>query len=233
MWPDVSSDGEPTVHGSRLDVSAEATPRLTAALWRTRTLLIQHVVAVAGPDLTGVEAVGSLLGIRSTQAAEGVRWLWRNRLSTRERRLLKDYGQGTEPDSNDPFPEIRLAAHLGNLNGPLLRPAKTFSLVAVNKKTLYNNCVRVLNRRGLSNRSTSVWADRLGRDGARPCWRVLYKPPLKKRTGDLQWRILHRAIALNALLSRMNTAVSDQCPFCSGQETAFLAYRYNKAACNK
>ncbi|TWW77432.1 Transposon TX1 uncharacterized 149 kDa protein ORF 2 [Takifugu flavidus] len=215
---------EPTVHGARLDVSAEAPPRLTAALWRTRTLLLQHVVAVAGPDLTGAEAVGSLLGIRSTQAAEGVLRLWRNRLSTRERRILEDYGQGTEPDSEDPFPEIRLVAHLGNLDGPLLRPAKTFSLVAVDKKTLYNDCVRVLNRRGLSNRSTSIWADRLGGDGARPCWRVLYKPPLKKRTGDLQWRILHGAVALNALLSRMNTAVSDQCPFCSGRETVFHAY---------
>ncbi|TWW78199.1 hypothetical protein D4764_11G0003200 [Takifugu flavidus] len=62
---------KPTVHGARLDVSAEATPRLTAALWRTLTLLFQQVVAVAGPDLTGAEAVGSLLGIRSTQAAEG------------------------------------------------------------------------------------------------------------------------------------------------------------------
>ncbi|TWW61013.1 Transposon TX1 uncharacterized 149 kDa protein ORF 2 [Takifugu flavidus] len=197
---------------------------LTAALWRTRTLLLQHVVAVAGPDLTGAEAVGSLLGIRSTQAAEGVLRLWRNRLSTRERRILEDYGQGTEPDSEDPFPEIRLVAHLGNLDGPLLRPAKTFSLVAVDKKTLYNDCVRVLNRRGLSNRSTSMWADRLGGDGARPCWRVLYKPPLKTRTGDLQWRILHGAVALNALLSRMNTAVSDQCQFCSGRETVVHAW---------
>ncbi|TWW54318.1 Transposon TX1 uncharacterized 149 kDa protein ORF 2, partial [Takifugu flavidus] len=165
---------EPTVHGARLDVSAEAPPRLTAALWRTRTLLLQHVVAVAGPDLTGAEA---------------------ERLSTRERRILEDYGQGTEPDSEDPFPEIRLVAHLGNLDGPLLRPAKTFSLVAVDKKTLYNDCVR----------------------GA-------YKPPLRKRTGDLQWRILHGAVALNALLSRMNPAVSDQCPFCSGRETVFHAY---------
>ncbi|TWW62759.1 hypothetical protein D4764_04G0014060 [Takifugu flavidus] len=136
MWRDVARcvfRREPTVHGARLDVSAEATPRLTAALWRTQTLLLQH-------------------------AAEGVLRLWRNRLSTRERHILEDYGQGTEPDS----------------------------LVAVDKKTLYNDCVRVLNRRGLSNRSTSVWADRLEGDGTRPCWRVLYKPPLKKRTGDLQ-----------------------------------------------
>ncbi|TWW74491.1 hypothetical protein D4764_14G0004940 [Takifugu flavidus] len=70
---------EPIVNGARLDVSAKAAPRLKAALHRTRTLLLQHVVAAAGPDLTGVEAVGSLLGIRSAQAAEGALQLWRNR----------------------------------------------------------------------------------------------------------------------------------------------------------
>ncbi|TWW62350.1 Transposon TX1 uncharacterized 149 kDa protein ORF 2 [Takifugu flavidus] len=74
-------------------------------------------------------------------------------------------GQGTEPDCEDPFPEIRLPAHLGNLDGPLLRSSKTFSLQAIEKKTLYYDCVRVLNRRGLSNRNTSVWADRLGVTG--------------------------------------------------------------------
>ncbi|TWW77456.1 Transposon TX1 uncharacterized 149 kDa protein ORF 2 [Takifugu flavidus] len=78
------------------------------------------------------EAVGSLLGICSTQAAEGLLRLWKNRLSTRESHLLEDYGQGTKPDSEDIFPEIRLAAHLGNLDGPLLRPAKTFSLCSMN-----------------------------------------------------------------------------------------------------
>ncbi|TWW73519.1 Transposon TX1 uncharacterized 149 kDa protein ORF 2 [Takifugu flavidus] len=231
MWPDVSSDGEPIVNGARLDVSAEAAPRLKAALHRTRTVLLQHVVAAAGPDLTGVEAVGSLLGIRSAQAAEGALQLWRNGLSERERRLLVDYGQGTELDCEDPFPEIRLTAHLGNLDGPLLRPPKTFSLQAVEKKTLYCECVRGLNKRGLSNRNTCVWADRLGGDGARPCWRVLYKPPLEKRTGDLQWRILHGAVALNALLSKMNNAVSDRCPFCPGRETVFHTYRLSASLC--
>lgn len=26
-------------------------------------------------------------------------------------------------------------------------------------------------------------------------WRALYRPPVEKRTADLQWRIIHRAIA--------------------------------------
>ena len=50
---------------------------------------------------------------------------------------------------------------------------------------------------------------------------MLYKPPLKKRTGDLQWRVLHGAIASNAFTSIINPAVSNQCPFCNIRETAF------------
>ncbi|TWW75350.1 Transposon TX1 uncharacterized 149 kDa protein ORF 2 [Takifugu flavidus] len=124
---------------------------------------------------------------------------WRNRLRARERHLLVDYGWRTEPDGDEPFLEIKLVAHLGDLDGPLLRVTKAFFLHTVDKKTLYQNCVKVLNRRGLSNRSASMWTDRLGGDGARPCWRVLYKLPVSKRSGDLQWRILHGASALNVL----------------------------------
>lgn len=107
--------------------------------------------ATAGLDLTGSEAIGSVLGIRSVQSAEDVLQRWRTRFSTRERRLLVDYGQGTEPDVDDHFPEIKLAAHLGDLDGPLLRPTKAFFLHGVKKKTLYQNRMKVMNRRGLSN----------------------------------------------------------------------------------
>lgn len=34
-----------------------------------------------------------------------------------------------------------------------------------------------------------------------------YKPPLKKRIAELQWRILHRAIASNAFINTINPAV--------------------------
>ncbi|TWW53211.1 hypothetical protein D4764_0188380 [Takifugu flavidus] len=84
QWTQMKSKGkdarEPIVHSARLDVSNEATLRLTAALCQTQRVLLEHVVAVAGPDLTGTEALGSLLGIRFVQAAEGVLQLWSNRL---------------------------------------------------------------------------------------------------------------------------------------------------------
>lgn len=137
---------EPVVHGTRLDVSSEATPGLMAALCGTRTVL-EHIMAAAGPDLMGSEAVGSLLGICSVRAAENVLQLWKNRLIASERRLLADYGQGTEPDGGKPFLEIKLVAYLGDLDGPLLRTTKSFILHTVDKRTFDQNCVTVLNSR--------------------------------------------------------------------------------------
>ena len=57
-----------------------------------------------------------------------------------------------------------------------------------------------------------------------PQWRTLYKPPLKKRTGDLQWRILHGAIATNAFLSVLNRSVLNECPFCGLTENIFHVF---------
>ncbi len=46
-------------------------------------------------------------------------------------------------------------------------------------------------------------------------WSVLYKPPLTKRVGDLQWRILHGIVAVNAFISVVNPSVDDKCFFFS------------------
>ena len=58
----------------------------------------------------------------------------------------------------------------------------------------------------------------------KPAWRVLYKPPLRKRRGDLQWRILHGAIAVNSFVSIINQPVKCNFPFCGEVETVFHAF---------
>ncbi len=50
-------------------------------------------------------------------------------------------------------------------------------------------------------------------------WRALYKPPIEKRTADLQWRIIHRAIATNRYVAHLNPAVGGECRFCMVEET--------------
>ena len=48
-------------------------------------------------------------------------------------------------------------------------------------------------------------------------WRALYKPPIEKRTADLQWRLIHGAIATDRHAAHLNPAVGEQCRF-SGME---------------
>jgi len=70
-----------------------------------------------------------------------------------------------------------------------------------------------------------MWREKLGiDDDDKPVWRVLYKPPIEKRTGDIQWRVLHGAVAVNAFVSLINPNVSSDCPFCKRRETIFHCF---------
>ncbi len=64
------------------------------------------------------------------------------------------------------------------------------------RKAIYIMCVKVCHLSILESVSESKWQEVLG-PGASPkgCWRSLYKPPIEKRSGDLQWRIVHGIIA--------------------------------------
>lgn len=50
-------------------------------------------------------------------------------------------------------------------------------------------------------------------------WRVFYKQPLPKRSGDLQWRLVHGAIASAVHLAHFEPGSSSACPFCSQEES--------------
>ncbi len=70
-------------------------------------------------------------------------------------------------------------------------------------------------------RPDTKWRDKISVcEGLHPSWRVLYKPPVSKRCGDLQWRVLHCAIASNSLVSKFNEMVL-LCPFCNDHDTVF------------
>ena len=217
---------EPLIHGSRLDICT-MTPGLLTTLYKAKTVSLQQLVEAAGPELTGAAGLGSLLGVRSVRVAQQLLELWRRRLSETEKSLLIKHSRGEAmPDPTDPFPDIILSPELGEESGPLLAvssPGK-LSLHRVDKTTIYRMVTKVLNKKGLSGRPPTVWSKRPGWDGARPEWRVIYKPPLKKQTADLQWRILHGAIASNAFITVLNPAVSNQCPFCGLRETVFHVF---------
>ncbi len=49
----------------------------------------------------------------------------------------------------------------------------------------------------------------------------MYKPPIEKRSGDLQWRVVHGSIATNRYRAHFDPLAGIGCPFCELQETVF------------
>ncbi|KAF1378060.1 hypothetical protein PFLUV_G00185660 [Perca fluviatilis] len=145
---------EPLVNGSRLDICS-GMPGLLAALNRSRTLSLQQLVEAAGPQLSGAGALGSLLGMTSIRVTQRILNLWTQKLSGRERMLLMEYRRvEATPDSTDPFPEVYMSPEFGEETGPLLAvssPGK-LTLHGADKVTLYQNCVKAINKKGLSGR---------------------------------------------------------------------------------
>lgn len=65
----------------------------------------------------------------------------------------------------------------------------------VSKKAIYCITVKTTHRDSLKRQKASRWPELLQPDFlVRDRWRTLYKPPVEKRTADLQWRIIHGAI---------------------------------------
>ena len=89
-------------------------------------------------------------------------------------------------------------------------------------KSIYKYCQVATHKHKLSTRRETVWKERL--QGRVPVWSLLNKPPLNKRTGDLQWRILQGALAVNSLVEKINPTVSENCPFCDEIETLVHCY---------
>ena len=85
--------------------------------------------------------------------------------------------------------------------------------------------VECSNKQRIQHRADSSWRAHLGAgEEVRPEWRSLYKPPLKKRVVDLQWRRIHGILAVNAFISILSPAVSDKCLFCGAVETVFHCF---------
>ncbi|KAM9738114.1 uncharacterized protein ACNS7B_013564 [Menidia menidia] len=215
---------EPLVCGARLDVCDSTVPGFSEALSRSGTVTLGRLIEVAGPEFANVQEVGSLLGIRSARLTQRFLEKVKERMTAGERRLLQLHATKERlPDPNDLFPDVSLDPNFGEESGPLLQsPGLGMDLNRTGPKIMYKYCVKILNKRTLCKRSVSVWTDKLG--GQKPQWRTLYKPPVKKRTGDLQWRILHGAIATNSFLSVISPGVLNECPFCSLSESVFHVF---------
>lgn len=125
--------------------------------------------------------------------------------------MLQEYVTGSDlADRDDPYPELGFSINVNGLGGPLLETkyAVSCDFYMSNGKTIYRYCVKAFNKMKLNGQCDTVWRDKLkvGKSVS-PVWRVFYKAPLNKRSGDLQWRILHGALAVIAFIAKINPRV--------------------------
>lgn len=220
---------EPLILKARLDISSSTfLPGLSRILQNSGVLVLSHLLSLTGPYFENVEAVTEKLGFRSVRLISQFLTRLKQALSDDEKSMLEDFFLGVSvPDSEDPFPCLVIQPNFEECSGFYFQKEKFSSVdfFSCTGKDLYKMCVFVLNRKALDKRVDTPWRSvlKLG-DNVRPEWRVLYKPPLSKRTGDLQWRILHGAIAVNSFVSILDSKNDSGCPFCSQKETVFHAF---------
>ena len=81
--------------------------------------------------------------------------------------------------------------------------------------------VKCLNKNELHERVDTSWRSHLHLGGdVKPARRGL----LTKRVADLQWRLLHGAVAVSAFLIVINRGVSDVCPLCPHKDIVFHCF---------
>ena len=219
---------EPLDGSARLDISSANFPSLQKILCGAEMVTLKDEVDLMEPRFGNRRGLADSMGLRSLRVVSQLLEKWRAACTKDVIELLVGYSAGRcRPDEQDLFPGLVVSPNLDGGTGPLLTPGNpnTMLLNMVTGNQLYHACVKVFNKKGLESRADTPWSAALKLDsGVRPEWRALYKPPLAKRVGDLQWRILHRAVAVNAFVSVINTNASQECPFCYQRETVFHAF---------
>jgi len=219
---------EPLIYGSRLDILG-ACGTMSANFIKSKITTLGCLINVVGSGFEKVEDLAVLLGVRSMRIVAQVLHKLQSAFTTEEAKMLQGYCKGEFiPDKRDTFPNLLLSPKLGECTGVFLESEKLdMELHESNGKKLYKACVKAFNKKGLHERVDTPWRTVFQmNDGVRPEWRALYKPPLAKRDGDLQWRILHGIIAVNAFISVLNPDVGKECPFCFQRETVFHTFLY-------
>ena len=220
---------EPLIYGSRLDITCEKPIHaVTFSLLRSGVTTLGHLFRLAGSDFGNTRNVADHLGVRSIRVIAQLLEKWRASLTSGELQMLGDFISGLcSPDCSDPFPNFTLSPNLMDCTGIYLQCDELTFLgpKPAKGKALYQTCVKSLNRKILDKRTDTPWRTVLQvEESFKPQWRAFYKSPLTKKIGDLQWRILHGAVAVNAFVSVLNPDVGQECPFCFSRETVFHAF---------
>ncbi len=103
-----------------------------------------------------------------------------------------------------------------------LQQIQHMSFSESSKRHLYSACVKSGFCEYFKNKTGTKWRSHLlVPDEQLLSWHLFYKSPLPKRSGDIQWHILHCALATNTFLYKCNFTTSSVCKLCNVPDTVF------------
>lgn len=218
---------EPLLYGARLDIM-DACGTSNNAFVKSEISTLGLLLNLTGPGFKDVENVAVSLGIKSIRIVTKFLQKLQSVFLEKEKSMLEDFFvEKLLPNDKDQFPVLFLSPKVEDCSGIFLKAdnVSNMNLYEFEGKKLYKACVKAFNKKGLHGRIDTPWRSFFeGQEDVNPEWRALYKPPLTKRAGDLQWRVIHGIVAVNSFVSVLNPNVSEQCPFCLQRETLFHAF---------
>ena len=215
---------EPLLYNPLLQTRLLSSSSIRACLLRSGCTKLGHVLQTNGwRSPTELRKVTGLYSPRLvTQLLEEVESV----LPGCYRELVVRGGTLDRQAAGAPAPNltVRLAVQLDpeeeTVPGTLFHIPALGRFQEVPKDALYLACVKVAHQAVLKRQRLSHWPGLFRPDfPLRDRWRSLYKPPIEKRSGDLQWRIIHGAIATDRHVAHLNPAVVGQCRFCGQDES--------------
>ncbi|KAK3565142.1 hypothetical protein QTP86_000247 [Hemibagrus guttatus] len=160
------------------------------------------------------EELKAVTGLRSSRLAAKLQEELCNTLPSSYRTYIGQRHGTTQDRKSDEFPGLRILPAVRTeeedavTDSILSFKAPQTSLKDMTKKGIYHITVKVLHKESLKRQKASRWPGMLNPDFlVQDRWRALYKPPIEKRTADLQWRIIHGAVATDGHVAHLDPAV--------------------------
>lgn len=173
-------------------------PVLTDLLIKSHVTTLGRLIHITGSELSNTKAMAEKLGLKSIRVITQLLTKWKESITEKEFEMIKDFAERRiQPEDDDCFPNVCLIPDLEMCNGFLLRCSNLVlsGKGKVSGKVMYRCCVKVFNKKSLDGKIDTPWCNVLHlSENVRPEWGALYKSPLSKKTGDLQWRVLHGII---------------------------------------
>ncbi|KAK3509430.1 hypothetical protein QTP70_035016, partial [Hemibagrus guttatus] len=160
------------------------------------------------------EELKAVTGLRSSHLAAKLQEELCNTLPSSYRTYIGQRHGTTRDRKSDEFPGLRILPAVRTeeedavTDSILSFKAPQTSLKDMTKKGIYHITVKVLHKESLKRQKASRWPGMLNPDFlVRDRERTLYKPPVEKRTADLQWGIIHGAVATDGHVVHLDPAV--------------------------